>query len=275
MYWLQRVEGGCEPELLHLADICGFGGTAVDIGANVGLYTYPLSKRFRRVYAFEINDDVTRWITQYNPGNIELIHCGLSSVAGTANFYVPVAHGLTLASWGSLYRENVPDAEKYFEKVVKVAPLDDFGIGDVDFIKIDVEGHEVEVLKGAADTIERSRPVVLIEIKEKNLATVDLWFRARNYRKRRLEDLIGVRGQEENYIYVPEERGSPRDALPIGSGSLRQQSNRSETGSSLSLRNVSARPGSLGTNLAGWECRRLVIVPRRAIRSSRENKFAR
>ena len=191
---------------MNLARYCAPTGVAIDIGASVGWYTYPLSKRFSRVYAFEINDEVTRWITDYNRGNIEVIHCGLSCKEGNARLYVPVAHGLTLTGWGSLYQDNCPNADKYLEKEVQVAPLDDFKIADVGFVKMDVEGHEVEVLLGAERTISQSRPVILIEIKDRNLQLVGSWFQALSYRRFTLEELIGVHGQLENYIYIPNEK---------------------------------------------------------------------
>lgn len=64
-----------------------------------------------------------------------------------------------LQSWKAFLRRK-----KIIEKDVQVKRLDDFGIADVDFIKIDVEGHELEVLKGGAATIERYRPVLLMEV---------------------------------------------------------------------------------------------------------------
>lgn len=205
-YWLWRMSGTCEPELLHLSEFCGSTGTAIDIGASIGLFTYPLSKLFQRVYAFEINDEITQWIGRYNPGNIELIHCGLSSAAGTARFYIPVAHGMRLVGWGSLNRDNLPGTKEFLERDVKVAPLDDFGITGIGFIKIDVEGHELEVLKGAAATIAQSRPIVLVELKSTHIESADSWFLGLDYRRFRLEDLLKVQGHPANYIYVPVEQ---------------------------------------------------------------------
>lgn len=205
-FWLYRVGGDCEPELLHLDEFIASAGTAIDIGANVGLYTYALSKRFKRVYAFEINDGITREIAQYNPGNIELIHSGLSSKAGAAKLFIPVAGGLAMAGWGSLNRDNLPGAEKLIEIDTELKPLDDYAIGDVDFIKIDVEGHEVEVLHGAAATIERSRPMVLIELKKEHVEEVDAWFLKLDYKHCRLEDFVEAQGHRSNHIYTPVER---------------------------------------------------------------------
>jgi FkbM family methyltransferase len=205
-FLLHRIEGTCEPELLHLDQFIASTGTAIDIGANVGLYTYALSKRFDRVYSFEINESVSGLITKYNPGNIELIHCGLSSSAGAARFYVPVASGMTLAGWGSLNKDNLPGAEKLIEKDVELKRLDDFGIAGVGLIKIDVEGHEVEVLKGAGETIQRSRPIVLVELKKEHMQDVKAWFLEFDFKHCRLEDFAGVPGHRSNHIFVPFER---------------------------------------------------------------------
>jgi FkbM family methyltransferase len=205
-FWLHKLSGAAEPELLHLDEFIAATGIAIDVGANVGFYTYALSRRFKRVYAFEINEAITGPIAQYNPGNIELIHCGLSSSAGTARFYVPVSGGVAQTGWASLYRDNLPGAEKLIERDVRVAPLDDFKISAVDFIKIDVEGHEIEVLKGAAATIEASRPIVLVELKKEHVETVDDWFRNLDYKHCRLEDFNDVPGHRSNHIYVPLEK---------------------------------------------------------------------
>ena len=77
-------------------------------------------------------------------------------------------------------------------------------------MKIDIEGHEVEALKGSSRTIERWRPTILLEVKEKNIAEVDLYFSRRQYDAFTLQDLIGLQGSTENVIYLPSELSPER-----------------------------------------------------------------
>jgi len=205
-FWINRISGSLEPELLHLDEYVAETRTAIDIGANTGMYTYALSKRFERVVAFEINEKITGPIRDYNRGNIELMHCGLSSHAGRAQFYIPVAGGMEQAGWASLNRDNLPGADRLIEFEVELKPLDEFGLTNVDFVKIDVEGHEVEVFKGAAETISKWRPMVLVELKKEHVQEADAWFSNLDYKHCRLEDFAGLPGHRSNHIYTPMER---------------------------------------------------------------------
>lgn len=204
-YFRYRVTGLLEPELMHLDALLVSREIAIDIGANEGMYTYALAKRFARVYSFEINAEVTGLLENYKSEKIELVRCGLSSASGEARFFVPVSGGLVQTGWGSLDPGNLPEAERVIETRVPLKTLDEFKIGGVGFIKIDVEGHEVEVLKGAAETIANSRPVILMELKKHFVSWADGWFAALDYKHVRLEDLTGKQGSEQNHIFLPVE----------------------------------------------------------------------
>lgn len=206
LYWLHMLEGPCGPELTMMERFFVGTDTAIDIGANCGLFTYRLSRRFRHVHSFEINAEVSRPIAKYSRPNITLHSCGLSSQPGTARFYVPIFKGLVLTGWGSLNRDNLPGAQDFIELSVQLKRLDDFGISKVDFIKIDVEGHEIEVLKGGANTIQRSRPVVVIEAKDDHVRTVKLWFEKLGFRQIRLDCLFQLKEANDNHLFVPEEK---------------------------------------------------------------------
>jgi FkbM family methyltransferase len=205
-YWLLRFSGENLPEFYCLDQFIAGAEIAVDVGANVGLFTYPLSRRFKHVYSFEINDEISVPINQYNPGNITLYSCGLSSTARLAKLYIPVIRNISISGWASLYRDNLPEAQSFIEKEAQVRPLDDFNLAGVDFIKIDVEGHEIEVIKGAIRTIESSRPVILVEVKGQNLRWVSDWFKQRDFLHCDLDAHFHLGQKNCNQLYVPAEK---------------------------------------------------------------------
>lgn len=125
---------------------------AVDIGAHVGLWSMQLVKHFEFVYAFEPNPvvaDLWRW--NVTAKNAALREVALGKAQTTVGLKIYDGHsGHTQVSGGG----DIP-----------MATLDSFGFVDVDFIKIDVEGLEASVVKGAEDTIRRCRPVMVVEQK--------------------------------------------------------------------------------------------------------------
>lgn len=206
-YYTENFSGNLEPELKFLDKIItNRNGAAIDAGANQGLYSYALLKMFNKVYAFELNPKITSDLEAYNPGAIQIIHTGLSDLANdNATLYTPIhANGFRLVGWASLMPGNCPGIDEHEETKVKINTLDSFELKDIAFIKIDVEGHESNLLEGARNTIQQSRPVILMEVKDQNTLIVDEYFRNINYRKTVLYDLIGVRGSTENYIFLPQ-----------------------------------------------------------------------
>ena len=202
-YRLARLDG-CEPELSQLHRLGPNRGVAIDAGANEGLFSYRLARLYDRVHAFEINPVLASQLRQWRSRRLEVHPVGLSSREGGGTLYTPFFRGRRLNGWASLEPGNCPNAERYEETKVIVRPLDSFELQGVTFMKADVEGHEQELLAGAQETIRRNRPVVLLEVKPPNRDAVRKFFEQLGYGERRLRDLIGIEGSEENYIYVPD-----------------------------------------------------------------------
>jgi FkbM family methyltransferase len=155
-----------EAELGLLRVLLGSGsGTFVDVGANLGTYSIIADLLGHRVVAFEPHPVVAGELRSTLPGQI--VHeLGLSNATGTARFYIPrTVDGSDISTRGSLDAGAHRDHEQR-EVVVVTCPLDDLDIDDVRLIKIDVEGHELQVLEGATATIRRERPCVVVEIEE-------------------------------------------------------------------------------------------------------------
>ncbi len=159
----QEARSG-EPELAVLSELMPRGGTAVDVGANQGVFAYALAGVADRVVAFEPNPDYARFARWMLRGRAELHRLALSDKPGRATFHVPLADdGMVLHLAGSLKRTHVQFRRNWTYEV-EVGTLDAFGLTQVRFIKVDVEGSEHEVLDGARATIARDRPVLLLEL---------------------------------------------------------------------------------------------------------------
>jgi FkbM family methyltransferase len=159
----QEARAG-EPELAVLATLVRRGGTAVDIGANQGVYAYALADLADRVVAFEPNPDYAAFARRMLRGRAEVHALALSNRAGRGSLHVPLSdQGMVLHLAGSLKgtHSQFRDSKSY-EVVVRT--LDDFNLANTRFIKADVEGSEREVLDGAQATIARDRPVILLEL---------------------------------------------------------------------------------------------------------------
>lgn len=156
-----EIERG-EPEFGHLGQLVGDrAGTAIDVGCNRGIYSYALSRLCRRVLAFEPNPDLARFARRMLPANVKVYEMALGAAPGHAVLHIPVdAKGRDVHLRASL--SEAQTRERRHE--VEVRTLDSFAIDKVSFIKIDVEGTEMAVLAGAAGTIARDRPVLLVEL---------------------------------------------------------------------------------------------------------------
>ena len=206
-YGLARL-GGCEPELAQLRHMGPNRGVAIDVGANRGLFTYPLARLYERVHAFEISPDLAAKLRQWGSPRLEVHATGLSAREGRATLYTPFFQGRRLDGWASLDPKNCPTAERLEETPVEIRTLDSFHLQGVTFIKADVEGHEPELLAGSRETIRSNRPIVLLEVKDANLPVVREFFSSLGYRETRLKELIGVQGSKENYVFVPSASGA-------------------------------------------------------------------
>lgn len=208
-FLLLRATGRAEKELVELDRLLDRRELAVDVGANRGFYSYAFTRRFRRVVAFEPNPAVVADLERMGVPNLEVHNVALSSSEGTLELFVPRMDGREQHGWASFDPGNLPGATDFRVLEVPVRPLDAFGLKDVSFIKIDVEGHEPAALAGAAATIRESRPTVLIEVKGRNRDEVleffdRLGYAAFHLRAGKLVPWTPNGGDEgENFVFRP------------------------------------------------------------------------
>lgn len=165
VYMQLGLQNALEEEMRWLPKLVKRDGVAIDVGANIGLYSYRLCKLCRQVEAFEPNPDCLAVLDAYGAQNVRTHGVALSSEPGTLVLNIPIVGGVAQSGFGSatLAREVESIAIEADKR-----RLDDFHFSDVCFIKIDVEGHELEVLTGAERTVRRDHPVLLVEIEERH-----------------------------------------------------------------------------------------------------------
>jgi FkbM family methyltransferase len=144
-------------------------GTSLDVGANIGYYAELLSRRSDRTLAFE-PVSATFGDLRYVFGhrrNLRLFNCALGDSDHSAEIRMPRRDGELDAPSASM----VVDFDDQEVETISVRQGDalleqEIGPGRdaVDFIKIDVEGFEYQVLSGLKQTIEGARPVLMVEI---------------------------------------------------------------------------------------------------------------
>ena len=153
-----------EAELALLPFLVPPGRVAVDVGANKGVYTLNLAALAPKVHAFEPHPRLVARLARAVPRHVAVHAMALSDRAGSQIFRVPLGRRGTSNQRGSLNPDG-PD-KRHVTFPVAVGTLDALDLGDVGFIKVDVEGTELDVLAGGRDLIARCRPTLLVEIEE-------------------------------------------------------------------------------------------------------------
>jgi len=134
---------------------------AIDIGANIGFWSMHMSKLFTHIHCFE--------------PVFKFRECFERNMEGLTNFTLhPEALGETEMRWPLVLGHEGHSGDTYLDPdydgeddvpLVDVTTLDSYNYKEVSFIKIDCEGYELFILKGAKETILKSKPTIIVEQK--------------------------------------------------------------------------------------------------------------
>ena len=176
---IRSINKSYEKELEIINEYSDKSKVAIDVGVYRGVYTYKLSGLFEKVICFEPNPLLYKYLKEYLTkilDNIEIYNYALSDKTGSTFLKVPNrGKSLFNNNYEELYKlgaatiheNNVLIDYKSFE--VKTKKLDELIKNEnIGFIKIDVEGHETEVIKGSIEIIKKNKPTLLVEIEEKH-----------------------------------------------------------------------------------------------------------
>jgi FkbM family methyltransferase len=174
VWWRQSRSGDLTAALTD--HFVGRGATAVDVGASWGFFSYHLARAVGRdgaLFSYEphpMNKPVLEKLAKGNR-NVRFRSAAVSDLNGTADLQVPVFGSRHVTAQSSLSHGFDGQHGVRVEKVtVPTVRLDD-EVGDrrVDFVKVDVEGHEMSVLRGASVLLRKYLPPMLIEIEQRHL----------------------------------------------------------------------------------------------------------
>lgn len=129
---------------------------AVDVGAHVGFISRDLAPHFKRVYAFEPVLENYRCLAENVPANVVTLNYALAD-----HDYDGCMSSPYLANSGAWQLDGVSAVGP---NSVRVRTLDQFDLPICNFLKIDAQGSDYDVLMGAQNTLAAHRPVVLVEM---------------------------------------------------------------------------------------------------------------
>lgn len=219
--WNVLFSGSYEPHIASLFEhLLQPGGTAIDVGANVGMHALTLARivgSSGTVVAFEPNPAARMRLEQNVAlngfGHVRIDARALGDERVRSTLRVPAAGSAEACNQGMASLVALETPHDLVE--VDVAPLDaiagEFRVDRVDVVKIDVQGYEVHVLRGMSSVIERFRPAIIFEYE-------DWAWKAAGCR---FEDAISMLVRWDYVAWMIEPRGEARfDLAPVSSKSV-------------------------------------------------------
>ena len=196
-FYTQRLKAGPyqKQNLIHLRELCPNPRKILDIGMNIGMNTWEYATFAQEVHGFEPvpgtyqvaldnialnknhqdpnlgwwkNPDKS-WASLAVAGTINTYNVALGPTAGSVEMHIKKNDGhnrVANDNYTKLNGKPVKVNTGYQRVQVPQLTLDSYNFTDVDIIKIDVEGYELQVLEGAVNTIAQNRPIVQIECVE-------------------------------------------------------------------------------------------------------------
>lgn len=213
---LQEIQYQLEGELWfkyetdRLREYLPKGGVVIDVGANLGFTALLFAKNVGadgKIFAFEPSPPVYAKLLQVveknQLTNVQCFNLGCGMERRRETLLVPASSGNA-----TIKRSSLRSLEACREIDIEIDALDHVILPltpKVDFLKIDTEGFEDQVLAGAEEVVARYRPVVYIELSQEygdSSARAIAWLRARGYTFPRDPDLASAHNGD-NFLAIP------------------------------------------------------------------------
>lgn len=210
--WRMQRWKAFEPEYFMLDHLVDPGRAAVDVGANEGLFAGRLGQLCPRVHCFEPIPWMAADLRAKLRANVTVHEAAVSDADGTAELRIPYDASVQMHGTSTISTDNPLEGASRVEIVrCRMVRLDSEIKEPVGFIKVDVEGHELAALRGAAALIARDRPVLLVESEKRHAPGAP-------------EDVIGfMAAMGYGGIYLLD--GQPRDLAGFDAGIHQKREN--------------------------------------------------
>ena len=152
--------------------------SAVDVGANLGLFTQLLLDAGARVTSIEPNSRLSKYLNKVFGTRITCLNIGLSDSSYSVELRIPRIKGVpsrmsAMDALATIHPQNTLssfDSDKSFRNEIEVKTIDELFLSSeqVDVLKIDVEGHESQVIKGGMMTLAKFHPLIMCEIESRH-----------------------------------------------------------------------------------------------------------
>jgi FkbM family methyltransferase len=218
-----------ELERALLPALCDPNRAGLDIGAALGAYTWPLAKLCKSCVAFEPNPMQARYLRQAFGNKVRIENIALSDSEGEVELVVPQKGGKDQSGWATIAPGDWLEGMDVRRLKVHMRTLDSLQLETVGFIKVDVEGHELAVLRGGNVLLRRDYPTLLVELEERfgegSILRVREYLEPLGYRGQFLEngrvcpiaDFVPAKNQAmtkwgepgayiNNFIFIPADR---------------------------------------------------------------------
>lgn len=172
--WGNIYNQNLEYELLLIKYFLNKDSVFIDVGANIGQYVFMATKILKEenIYAFEPNPDLYRRLKKIFK-HVNVFDIAFSDKNTSATFKIPSSDNIEYYARGTLNINFKEDNETKSQLLtVTSQKMDTFcdvkNMQKISLIKIDVEGHELNVIHGALNTIKKHLPILIIEIEQRH-----------------------------------------------------------------------------------------------------------
>ena len=140
----------------------------VDVGANRGRYTVLMSLFSKHIHAFEPNPECLTILRELSLPKTSVYPHALSNTEGFAQYFLPIRDGKRFSIWGTLEAAVSKNHDEIDTFEVATHTLNELRDHKISFVKIDVEGHELNVLEGGCELIKQQQPIFMVEAEERH-----------------------------------------------------------------------------------------------------------